>query len=82
MSGWNERVSTFSENYQTKLNWKIFLSVVHDLGFLSSNNWEEIVRDACDALDMNVIITKTRLNVNELSKIMIFLVIVKFLILK
>lgn len=82
MSGWNERVSTFSENYQTKLNWKIFLSVVHDLGFLSSNNWEEIVRDACDALDMNVIITKTRLNVNELSKTMIFLVIVKFLILK
>lgn len=82
MSGWNERVSTFSENYQTKLNWKIFLSVVHDLGFLSSNNWEEIVQDACDALDMNVIITKTRLNVNELSKTMIFLVIVKFLILK
>lgn len=82
MSGWNERVSAFSENYQTKLNWKIFLSVVHDLGFLSSNNWEEIVRDACDALDMNVIITKTRLNVNELSKTMIFLVIVKFLILK
>lgn len=82
MSGWNERVSAFSENYQTKLNWKIFLSVVHDLGFLSSNNWEEIVQDACDALDMNVIITKTRLNVNELSKTMIFLVIVKFLILK